>query len=116
MGGDIQGKALDKDKFEKDMNVDLSVEKAFCIKEEGRYKDLNFSAVVPEIDKNGDADIVELQTGSIEITNRRSGVTFILGSSFSLRFIHTIYMCANTQKVLMCLYNNCKAVQKQYPN
>ena len=53
-------KALNKDKFEKDINVDLSVEKAFCIKEEGRYKDLNFSAVVLEIVKNGDADIVVL--------------------------------------------------------
>ena len=34
--------ALDKDKLEKDLNVDLTVVKAYCIEEEGRFKKKNF--------------------------------------------------------------------------
>ena len=62
-------KALDRKKFEKDMNVDLTVVKAYCIKEEGRFKKANFAAIVPEIVQKGDLDTLVLQTGSIEITN-----------------------------------------------
>ena len=51
------------------MNVNLTVKKAYCIKEEGRFKDSNFTAIVPEIVKKGGIDTLVLQTGSIEITN-----------------------------------------------
>ena len=61
--------ALDKEKLEKDLNVDLTVVKAYCIEEEGRYKKKNFKAIVPEIVENEDVDTLVLQTGSIEITN-----------------------------------------------
>ena len=60
---------LDKDKLEKDSNVDLTVVKAYCIEEEGRYKKRNFKAIVPDIVENEDIDTLVLQTGSIEITN-----------------------------------------------
>ena len=62
-------KVLDREKFEKDVKVDLTVEKAYCIKEEGRFKKLNFAAIVPEIVNKGEVDTLVLQTGSIEITN-----------------------------------------------
>ena len=61
--------ALDVKKFEKDTGSQVTVERAYCIENEGRFKDINFSAVVPEIVKKGDVDTLVLQTGSIEITN-----------------------------------------------
>ena len=67
--GTSLSKALDKNKFEKDLNVNLVVKNAYCIKEEGRYKKSNFAAIVPEIVEKGDFDTLVLQTGSIEITN-----------------------------------------------
>ena len=68
MGTSIS-KALDQEKVEKDTNEELTVVKANCIEEEGRYKDANFSAAVPENVKKGDVDTLVLQTGSIGITN-----------------------------------------------
>ena len=62
-------KALDKNKFEHDTEVELTTEKAYCIKEEGRYPKDNFSAKVPEIVRKGDVDTLVLETGSLEITN-----------------------------------------------
>ena len=64
-------KALDKSKFEKDLNVNLNITKAYCIKEEAnaRYKEANFKAIVPEVIEKQEPDVVVLQTGSIEITN-----------------------------------------------
>ena len=43
--------------------------KAYCIEEEGRYKESNFAAIVPDVVRKGDVDILVLQTGSIELTN-----------------------------------------------
>ena len=60
---------MDIKKFESDANVNLNLEKAYCIKEEGRFKKDNFSALVPELVKKGGIDTLILQTGSIEITN-----------------------------------------------
>ena len=62
-------KAVDKKKFEKDLNVDMTVAKAHCIKEEGHNEESNFSAIVPEIVQKDGADTIVLQAGSIEITN-----------------------------------------------
>lgn len=67
--GTSLSKALNRKKFENDADVELTVVKAYCIKEEGLYKKTNFQATVPEIVKNGSADTIVLQTGSIEITN-----------------------------------------------
>ena len=67
--GSSISKVLDKDKFERDLNVDLTAIKAYCIEEEGRYKDKDFRAIVPEVVKQGNVDTLVLQTGSIEITN-----------------------------------------------
>ena len=61
--GTSLSKGLDKEKFEKDANVDLTIEKAFCIKDEGRFKDRNFSAILPEIVKKGDVDTSAVKTG-----------------------------------------------------
>ena len=64
-------KVLDKEKFEKDLNVELSVTRAYCIKEEddAENKKENFEAVVPEEIRKEKPDILILQTGNIEITN-----------------------------------------------
>ena len=67
--GTSVSKALDRKKFEKNANVDLNVVKAYCIGEEGRYKESNFTAIVPELVSKGGIDTLILQTGSIEITN-----------------------------------------------
>ena len=53
---------LNKEKFEKDLNVELSMAKAYCIEK-------NFTEVVPTEVDNKDIDILVLQTGSIEITD-----------------------------------------------
>ena len=47
----------------------LNLKRAYCIKEEGRYKGSNFTAVVPDLVEKGGMDTLVLQTGSIEITN-----------------------------------------------
>ena len=62
---------LDKNKFERDCNVELNVVKAYCIdkEENARYKDANFKTVVPETIKKKQTDSLILQTGSIEITD-----------------------------------------------
>ena len=39
---------LDKKKVEKDLGVKLKAVKAYCVKEEGRYPNENFTAIVPE--------------------------------------------------------------------
>ena len=67
--GTSLSKALDKTKFENDLNVDLTVERANCIKEEGYCKTKSFTKIVPEIVEKGGIDTLVLQTGSIEITN-----------------------------------------------
>ena len=67
--GTSLSKALDRKKFEDDTHVDLTVVKAYCIGEEGRFKDSNFTATVPELVSQGGIDTLILQTGSIEITN-----------------------------------------------
>ena len=62
---------LDLPKFEKDLDVNLVINKAYCIDEEenARFKDKHFKAAVPKEIKNEDVDILVLQTGSIEITD-----------------------------------------------
>ena len=67
--GTSLSKVLDKEKFEKDIDVELTMEKAYCIEEEGRFKQMNFKAIVPKLVEKGDIDTLVLQTGSIEITN-----------------------------------------------
>ena len=67
--GTSLSKALDRKKFEKDLDIELEVKKAYCIKKEGRFKESNFTAIVPEIVKKNDTDTLILQTGSIELTN-----------------------------------------------
>ena len=64
-------KALNKDKLEKDIDAEVKITRAYCIKEEenARYKKTNFRAVVPAVVENEKPDILVLQTGSIEITN-----------------------------------------------
>ena len=65
--GTSLSKALDTNKFKKDLDVELRMAKAFCIEEEGKFPKANFKAIVPEAAK--DADTLVLQTGSLEITN-----------------------------------------------
>ena len=69
--GTSLSKALNKNKFEQDLNVDLSVSRAYCIKEEdkAKYKKENFEEIVPKVIVREEPDILVLQTGSIEITN-----------------------------------------------
>ena len=67
--GTSLSKGLNKNKFEKDLDVELTFVKAYCIKEEGRYPKSNFEAIVPETMRNGSIDTLVLETGSIEITN-----------------------------------------------
>ena len=65
--GTSVSKALDSKKFEKDLNVDLKMVKAYCVDKEGRFPQSCFKSIVPDAVKG--ADTVVLQTGSIEITN-----------------------------------------------
>ena len=69
--GTSLSKALNKEKFEEDLNVDLSVSRAYCIKEEdnAKYGKENFEEIVPKVAVKEEPDILVLQTGSIEITN-----------------------------------------------
>ena len=69
--GTSLSKQLDKGKFEKDLNVVLTLDRAYCIKEEtdALFKHKNFKAVVPKVIENDDIETLVLQTGSIEITN-----------------------------------------------
>ena len=69
--GTSVSKVLNKEKFEKDLNVNLKMTRAYCIKEEdnARYKDVNFKEMVPKVIERDDPDTIVLQTGSIEITN-----------------------------------------------
>ena len=60
-------KALDTKKFATDLDVELSMTKAYCVEEEGRFPKANFKAIAPEAAKG--ADTLVLETGSIEITN-----------------------------------------------
>ena len=62
-------KVLDQEKFEHDLDVELTTAKAYCIKEEGRFPKDNFNAIVPKVVKAGHVDTLVLETGSIEITN-----------------------------------------------
>ena len=64
---------LNKDKVEKDLDVKISMVKAYCIDEEkdAKFKDKSFKCVVPEIVDKIDTDILVLQTGSIEITDMK---------------------------------------------
>ena len=62
-------KALDANKCEHDTNTELTVVKAYCVNEEGRFPESNFKAKVPAIVRKEDADTIVLETGSIEITN-----------------------------------------------
>ena len=61
--------SLDTEKLEKDTNMDVNVVKAFCIKPDGKYPDLNFTDTVPAEIEHDIPDIVVLEAGSIEITN-----------------------------------------------
>ena len=69
--GTSLSKAQNKNKFEQDLNVDLSVSRAYCIKEgeKAKYKKENFEEIVPKVIVKEEPDILVLQTGSIEITN-----------------------------------------------
>ena len=69
--GTSLSKVLDKEKMERDLNIDLNISRAYCIKEEenARYKKENFKTIVPEVIEKQEPDVVILQTGSIEITN-----------------------------------------------
>lgn len=69
--GTSLSKQLDKGKFEKDLTVDLTLDRAYCIKEEtdALFRHKNFTAVVPKVIENDDIETLVLQTGSIEITN-----------------------------------------------
>ena len=60
---------MDKDKFEHETEMDLSVVKAHGIEEEGRFKGSNLTAVVPDVVKKEDTDVLVLQAGDIELTN-----------------------------------------------
>ena len=62
---------LNKPRLEKDLDVEVKITRAYCIKEEenARYKKNNFKAVVPEVMKKETPDVLVLQTGGIEITN-----------------------------------------------
>ena len=65
--GTSLSKPLDAKKFEKDLNVKLRLVKAYCVDDEGRYPKSSFRSIVPDAVKG--ADILVLQTGSIEISN-----------------------------------------------
>ena len=56
-------------KLEKDLDVELTIRKAYCIKREGRFPDKNFEEISPEIIKTGHTDTLVMETGNIEITN-----------------------------------------------
>ena len=64
-------KPLNKEKMEKDLNVDLSVEKAYCISQEkdSNFPNINLKKVVPNVLKRNKPDILVLQAGSVEISN-----------------------------------------------
>ena len=64
-------KQIDQRKIEKDLDVELKVERAYCITDEAnaRYRDKNFKAEVPKFLEKEVFDTLVLQTGSIEITN-----------------------------------------------
>ena len=62
-------KVLDKKKVEKDLDVELTSVKAYCVSKEGRYPDQNFKEVVAETLEDGEVDTLVLEAGSIEITN-----------------------------------------------
>ena len=51
------------------LSVELKAVKAYCIKQEGKFPNENFEAVVPKTLKDGHTDTLVLETGSIEITN-----------------------------------------------
>ena len=58
--GTSLSKPLDKKKFEHDAEVNLTVKKAYCIRAEGRFKEANFTAIVPELVKKGGIDSMVL--------------------------------------------------------
>ena len=62
---------LDKTKFEKDLDVEMTMHKAYCIdgEETAYFKNKTFKNVVPRVVENENTDILVLQTGSIEITD-----------------------------------------------
>ena len=43
--------------------------KAYCIEEEGCFKGSNLTAVVPDVVKKEDTDVLVIQAGDIELTN-----------------------------------------------
>ena len=62
---------IDKEKIEKDCNVEMEMVKAYCIKEEetAHFKGKSFKTVVPKVMEEKDTDVLVLETGSIEITD-----------------------------------------------
>ena len=64
-------RVMDQKKLEKDLDVSLTVSKAYCIKaeEKARFKDKNLESVVQNVLKTVPTDVLILQTGSIEITD-----------------------------------------------
>ena len=64
-------KVLDKEKVEKDLDVSLSITRAYCIKDEptAKYRKTHFKNIVPKVVEKEEPDTLVLQTGSIEITN-----------------------------------------------
>ena len=64
-------KQLDKRKLEDDLDVELKVERAYCIadEEDALFRNKNFKLEVPKALEKDDFDTLVLQTGSIEITN-----------------------------------------------
>ena len=67
--GTSLSKVLDKKKVEKDLGVKLKAVKAYCVKEEGRFPNENFTAIVPEAIQAGNIDTLVLEAGNIEISN-----------------------------------------------
>ena len=55
--------------MEKELDVELNAVRAYCVKREGKFPDLNFEKVVPETIESDDVDTLVLETGSIEISN-----------------------------------------------
>ena len=47
--GTSDSKVLNKDKLEKELNANVSIVRAYCIEEKGRFKENDFSTIVPKI-------------------------------------------------------------------
>ena len=77
--GNSISKALDKNKFEKELSVKLSTATAYCVnyENEAKYPDINFMDVVPKAVEKSSPDVVVLQAGSIEITDLKTNAAMM---------------------------------------